>query len=171
MTNTYQAITGLPFARTCAITLAIVGASLAAQIAPYDSAKPLRGDVVCARHHLHRRLRIAPDFTPDGREIYFLKMAPNFSRWTIFPFRATRTAAGRNRRSRRSPVNFRTPILTSPLMENTFTLSPIAPWRRAANASRITTSGSWTRRTPAGVRRAICQRRSTAIRIIFIRSP
>jgi len=43
MTNTYQAITGLPFARTCAITLAIVTASLVAQIAPYDSAKPPSG--------------------------------------------------------------------------------------------------------------------------------
>ena len=25
-----------------------------------------------------------PTFTPDGREIYFFKMAPNFSRWSIF---------------------------------------------------------------------------------------
>ena len=41
MANTYQAITGLPFARTFAITLTIVTASLVAQIAPYDSAKPL----------------------------------------------------------------------------------------------------------------------------------
>ena len=44
MTNTYQAITGLPFARTCAITLTIVTASLVAQIVPYDSAKPLSGE-------------------------------------------------------------------------------------------------------------------------------
>ena len=44
MTNTYQAITGLPFARTCAMTLTIVTASLVAQIAPYDSAKPPSGE-------------------------------------------------------------------------------------------------------------------------------
>src|SRR6266540_1749189 len=96
--------------------------------------------------------------------------------------RDTRTAAGRNLRSRRSPANFKTPIPTLPLMENTSTSPPIAPWRLAANASRITTFGSWTRRTQArhrtspsdwrtGARRAIFQRRSTAIRIIFIRSP
>ena len=85
MTNTYQAITGLPFARTSAITLTIVSASLVAQIAPYDSAKPLAratlfapGIISTGDYESH------PTFTPDGREIYFLKMAPNFSRWTIF---------------------------------------------------------------------------------------
>src|SRR6266550_4420424 len=85
MTNTYQAITGLPFARTCAITLTIVSASLVAQTAPYDSAKPFTratlfapGIISTGDYESH------PTFTPDGREIYFLKMAPNFSRWTIF---------------------------------------------------------------------------------------
>jgi WD40-like Beta Propeller Repeat len=85
MTSTYRAIAGLPLARTCAITLIIMSASLAAQPAPYDSAKPLP----------HATL-FAPDtistgdydshvtFTPDGREMYFLKLAPNFSRWSIF---------------------------------------------------------------------------------------
>jgi WD40-like Beta Propeller Repeat len=85
MTSTFQAITGLRFARTCAITLTIVTASLVAQIAPYDSAKPLAratlfapGIISTGDYESH------PTFTPDGREIYFLKMAPNFSRWTIF---------------------------------------------------------------------------------------
>ena len=85
MTDAYQAITGLPFARTCAITLTIVSASLVAQTAPYDSAKPLPhatlfapGIISTGDYESH------PTFTPDGREIYFLKMAPNFSRWTIF---------------------------------------------------------------------------------------
>src|SRR5438093_10280000 len=85
MTNTYQAISPLPFARTCAITLTIVSTSLVAQTAPYDSAKPLAhatlfapGIISTGDYESH------PTFTPDGREIYFLKMAPNFSRWTIF---------------------------------------------------------------------------------------
>jgi hypothetical protein len=71
--------------RACALALMIGSAKLVAQTAPYDSVKPL----------LHATL-FAPDiistgdyeshatFTPDGREMYFLKMAPNFSRWTIF---------------------------------------------------------------------------------------
>src|SRR5216110_1985954 len=116
MTNTYQGITGFPFARTCAITLTIVSASLVAQTAPYDSAKPLTratlfapGIISTGDYESH------PTFTPDGREIYFLKMAPNFSRGTIFVSRY-KDGAGRNRRSRRSPANFRTPIPTSPLM-------------------------------------------------------
>ena len=85
MTVTYQAIAGLPLARTCAITLTIMGASLAAQPAPYDSAKPLPhatlfgpGIISTGDYDSH------VTFVPDGREIYFLKMAPNFSRWTIF---------------------------------------------------------------------------------------
>ncbi len=42
MTNTYQAITGLTFARNCTtMMMTIVSASLVAQTAPYDSAKPL----------------------------------------------------------------------------------------------------------------------------------
>jgi hypothetical protein len=85
MTNTCQTITGLPFARTCAMMLTIVGVSLVGQTAPYDSAKPLAhatlfgpGIISTGDYESH------PTFTPDGREIYFLKMAPNFSRWTIF---------------------------------------------------------------------------------------
>jgi hypothetical protein len=58
---------------------------LAAQPAPYDSAKPLvhatlfaPGIISTGDYESHAT------FTPDGRELYFLKMAPNFSRWTIF---------------------------------------------------------------------------------------
>jgi hypothetical protein len=86
MTNTYQAITGLTFARNCTtMMMTIVSASLVAQTAPYDSAKPLAhatlfapGIISTGDYESH------PTFTPDGREIYFLKMAPNFSRWAIF---------------------------------------------------------------------------------------
>jgi hypothetical protein len=85
MTKTYQVITGLVFAHTCAIMLTIMSASPAAQTMPYDSAKPLTkatlfapGSISTGDYESH------PTFTPDGREIYFLKMAPNFSRWTIF---------------------------------------------------------------------------------------
>jgi hypothetical protein len=60
-------------------------ASLAAQTAPYDSAKPLPkatlvapGVISTGDYESH------PTFTPDGREMYFLKMAPNFARWSIF---------------------------------------------------------------------------------------
>ena len=85
MTNAYQAITRLPFARTCAITLTIVSASLVAQTAPYDSAKPLPNATLFAPGIISTGdYESHPTFTPDGREIYFLKMAPNFSRWTIF---------------------------------------------------------------------------------------
>jgi hypothetical protein len=67
-----------------AITFLMIG-SLAAQTAPYDSAKPLQhatlfapGIISTGDYESHAT------FTPDGREMYFLKMAPNFSRWTIF---------------------------------------------------------------------------------------
>jgi WD40-like Beta Propeller Repeat len=85
MTGTYRATAGLPLARICAITLTIMIASLAAETAPYDSAKPLphatlfeTGIISIGDYESHAT------FTPDGREVYFLKMAPNFSRWTIF---------------------------------------------------------------------------------------
>jgi len=86
MTNTYQTTIGLPFAHTCTtMIMTIVSASSIAQTAPYDSAKPLAhatlfvpGIISTGDYESH------PTFTPDGREIYFLKMAPNFSRWTIF---------------------------------------------------------------------------------------
>ena len=86
MTNPYQTTIGLPFAHTCTtMIMTIVSASSIAQTAPYDSAKPLAhatlfvpGIISTADYESH------PTFTPDGREIYFLKMAPNFSRWTIF---------------------------------------------------------------------------------------
>jgi hypothetical protein len=85
MTDACQAITRLPFARTCAITLTIVSASLVAQTAPYDSAKPLPNATLFAPGIISTGdYESHPTFTPDGREIYFLKMAPNFSRWTIF---------------------------------------------------------------------------------------
>jgi WD40-like Beta Propeller Repeat len=85
MTSTYRASAGLPLARTCAITLIIMSAQLAAQPAPYDSAKPLPratlfapGNISTGDYDSH------VTFTPEGREIYFLKLAPNFSRWSIF---------------------------------------------------------------------------------------
>ena len=85
MTSTFQAIAGRPLARTCAITLTIVSASLVAQTAPYDSAKPLPNATLFAPGIISTGdYESHPTLTPDGREIYFLKMAPNFSRWTIF---------------------------------------------------------------------------------------
>lgn len=63
----------------------LISASLAAQTTPYDSAKPLphaksfSPGIICTGDYESHAT-----FTPDGREIYFLKMAPNFSRWTIF---------------------------------------------------------------------------------------
>lgn len=73
------------FVGACAITMTAVSASLAAQTAPYDSAKPLQhaapfapGIISTGDYESHAT------FTPDGRELYFLKLAPNFSRWTIF---------------------------------------------------------------------------------------
>src|ERR1043166_1891656 len=85
MTIRYQGIGRLPFACSCGILLTIVSGSLAAQTAPYDSAKPLPhatlfapGIISVGDYESHAT------FMPDGREVYFLKMAPNFSRWTIF---------------------------------------------------------------------------------------
>jgi hypothetical protein len=73
------------FVRTCATAFTAVTASLAAPIATYDSAKPLPhatlfapGIISTGDYESHAA------FTPDGREMYFLKLAPNFSRWTIF---------------------------------------------------------------------------------------
>jgi hypothetical protein len=66
-------------------TTTLVTASLSGQTAPYDSAKPLPhatpfapGVISTGDYESHAA------FTPDGREMYFLKLAPNFSRWTIF---------------------------------------------------------------------------------------
>jgi hypothetical protein len=63
----------------------LVSVPLVAQTAPYDSAKPLPhatlfepGIISTGDYESHAA------FTPDGREMYFLKMAPNFSRWSIF---------------------------------------------------------------------------------------
>ena len=74
----------LNFARVCAVML-LTGGPLAAQTAPYDSAEPLRratlfapGVISTGDYESHAT------FTPDGRELYFLKMAPDFSRWNIF---------------------------------------------------------------------------------------
>src|SRR5512133_3380071 len=81
-----MAKTGLSFLRYCTLPLTIlISASLAAQRAPYDSAKPLpkatlfaAGIISTGDYESHATL------TPDGREMYFLKMAPDFSRWSIF---------------------------------------------------------------------------------------
>lgn len=90
------AITALNFLRACAVPMAmLVAVSLVAQTAPYDSAKPLPHATVFAPGIISTGdYESHATFTPDGREIYFLKMAPNFSRWTIFV--PTRT---------RSPIN------------------------------------------------------------------
>jgi len=73
------------FVGACAIALTIMVVSLAAEPAPYDSGKPLShatlfapGIISTGDYESHAT------FTPDGGELYFLKMAPNFSRWTIF---------------------------------------------------------------------------------------
>ena len=73
------------FAHACAVAGAIANATLAAQTAPYDSEKPLQhatlfapGIISTGDYESHAT------FAPDGHEIYFLKMAPNFSRWSIF---------------------------------------------------------------------------------------
>ena len=76
----------LNFVRVCAVTATmLVSVSLVAQTAPYDSAKPLPhaslfepGIISTGDYESHAA------FTPDGHEMYFLKLAPNFSRWTIF---------------------------------------------------------------------------------------
>jgi hypothetical protein len=69
----------------CALAVAMANATLAAQTAPYDSEKLRQhatlfapGLVSTGDYESHAT------FTPDGREIYFLKMTPNFSRWSIF---------------------------------------------------------------------------------------
>jgi hypothetical protein len=80
-----MAKTALSFLRDCTLLLTmLMSASLSAQPAPYDSEKPLPkatlfapGIISTGDYESHATL------TPDGREIYFLKMAPNFSRWTI----------------------------------------------------------------------------------------
>ena len=74
------------FIRVCVITMTtFVSGALSAQSAPYGSAKPLLhatpfapGVISTGDYESHAA------FTPDGREMYFLKLAPNFSRWTIF---------------------------------------------------------------------------------------
>jgi WD40 repeat protein len=76
----------LNFVRVWAVTTTmLVSVSLVAQTAPYDSAKPLPhatlfepGIISTGDYESHAT------FTPDGHEMYFLKLAPNFSRWTIF---------------------------------------------------------------------------------------
>ena len=73
------------FVRIGATALTTVTASLAAQTAPYDSATPLQHATLFAPSVISiGDYESHATFTPDGREIYFLKMAPNFSRWTIF---------------------------------------------------------------------------------------
>ncbi|HEY4282596.1 MAG TPA: sialidase family protein [Chthoniobacterales bacterium] len=72
------------FLRLSAVTFLVIR-SLAAQTAPYDSAKPLPKATVFAPGTISTGdYESHPTFAPDGHEIYFLKMAPNFSRWSIF---------------------------------------------------------------------------------------
>ena len=80
------AITALNFLRAGAVPMAmLVAVSLVAQTAPYDSAKPLPHATVFAPGIISTGdYESHATFSADGREIYFLKMAPNFSRWTIF---------------------------------------------------------------------------------------
>jgi hypothetical protein len=81
-----RAKTELSFLRDCTLLLTmLMSSSLAAQPVPYDSGKPLptatlfAPDIISTGdYESHATL------TPDGREIYFLKMAPDFSRWSIF---------------------------------------------------------------------------------------
>jgi WD40-like Beta Propeller Repeat len=78
-------ITRRDLVRACSITMTLLASiSSAAQTAPYESAKPLPhaalfapGIISTGDYESHAA------FTPDGREVYFLKLAPNFSRWTI----------------------------------------------------------------------------------------
>ena len=75
-----MAKTGLNFLRDCTpLLIMLMSASLSAQPAPYDSARPLSkatlfapGIISTGDYESHATL------TPDGREIYFLKMAPDF---------------------------------------------------------------------------------------------
>lgn len=84
--RTRYSVERLSFLRVCAATTTMfVSVSLVAQTAPYDSAKPLPqatlfepGIISTGDYESHAA------FTPDGREMYYLKLAPNFSRWTIF---------------------------------------------------------------------------------------
>jgi WD40-like Beta Propeller Repeat len=84
--RTGYSVERLNFVCVCAVaTTMLVSVSLVAQTAPYDSAKPLPhatlfepGIISTGDYESHAA------FTPDGREMYFLKLAPNFSRWTIF---------------------------------------------------------------------------------------
>src|SRR5262249_47675443 len=75
---------GPNFSRASAIMFLMI-ASLTAETPPYDSAKRLQHATLFAPDIISTGdYESHPTFTPDGREIYFLKMAPNFSRWTIF---------------------------------------------------------------------------------------
>jgi WD40 repeat protein len=84
--RTRYSVERLNFVQVCAVTTTmLVSVSLVAKIAPYGSAKPLPhttlfepGIISTGDYESHAA------FTPDGREMYFLKLAPNFSRWTIF---------------------------------------------------------------------------------------
>ncbi len=74
----------LILACVCAIPILVSPPSVA-QESPYDSKKSLphptlfaSGVISTADYESH------PTFTPDGRDIYFLKLAPDFSRWSIF---------------------------------------------------------------------------------------
>ena len=80
------AIAALNFLRACAVpTAMLVAVSLVAQTAPYDSAKPLPHATIFAPGIISTGdYESHATFSADDREIYFLKMAPNFSRWTIF---------------------------------------------------------------------------------------
>ena len=170
--------TMLNFARVSAVTI-LISSPLAAEDAPYDSAKPLphatlfAPDVISTGdYESHATLM------PDGREIYFLKMAPNFSRWSIF---VSRYRNGRWSQPEVAPFSgqYQAPILTLPLTDDIFTSFPIARLSRATNASRIMISGSWTRSNRArhwtspsdwrdGARRVICQPRSIAMQTSII---
>jgi len=71
--------------RAYAIIAAVVNASVFGQPAPYESRNPLPQPTLFAPGLISTGdYESHPTFTPDGREVYFLKMAPNFSRWTIF---------------------------------------------------------------------------------------
>ncbi len=77
-------LTGPNFSCASAMTFFMI-ALMAAQSAPYDSAKPLRNATPFAPVIISTGdYESHATFTPDGSEMYFLKMAPNFSRWTIF---------------------------------------------------------------------------------------
>lgn len=85
MPSNHQQITELPFIRACAMIVAIVNPALLGQQAPYDSRTLLPEPALFAPGLISTGdYESHPTFTPDGREVYFLKMAPNFSRWTIF---------------------------------------------------------------------------------------